>query len=368
MDSGEDHHRLIVLHAVNFVGNIAREHVGYLLIHLEEVAIALHDDIDSQPVDGLREVEEHSQSCVVDTVSGIATLLGSAACHVARHQVAEGWIATLQIVVAVFFRNFPSLLRACLQRLSVFELLGHPDASVVAQRLRHQRQLGLLVAVDGDTGGVNLYVGRIGKDGTLAVALYGSGAVATHRVGRKEVGITVTARSNDDGIGREAVQLACDEVLGNDATGATVDDDEVFHLITGEELHLSSLYLTAQRRVGTEQQLLTCLSLGIEGTAHLCSTEGTVRQHAAILAGKGYALGHTLVDDVVRNLCQTVYVSLTSTVVATLHGVVEEAVDGVAVVLIVLGCIDTTLCSDGVCTTGGVLDAEVEHIKAHLTE
>ena len=51
VDSGIDHHRLVVLHAIDLVSNIAREYVGNLLVHLEEVAITLHDDIDAQTVD-----------------------------------------------------------------------------------------------------------------------------------------------------------------------------------------------------------------------------------------------------------------------------------------------------------------------------
>ena len=36
--------------------------------------------------------------------------------------------------------------------------------------------------------------------------------------------------------------------------------------------------------------------------------------------------------------------------------------------MIVLGCVDTTLCGDGVRAAGGVLDAEVEYVEAHLCE
>ena len=45
------------------------------------------------------------------------------------------------------------------------------------------------------------------------------------------------------------------------------------------------------------------------------TTERTVGQHAAILTSKGNTLSHALVDDIVRNLCQTINVGLTSTIV-----------------------------------------------------
>ena len=67
-------------------------------------------------------------------------------------------------------------------------------------------------------------------------------------------------------MGGEALQLACYQVLGDDTAGTTVDDDDVFHLITGIEFHSAGIYLAAQCGVGTQQQLLACLTFGIEGT------------------------------------------------------------------------------------------------------
>ena len=57
---------------------------------------------------------------------------------------------------------------------------------------------------------------------------------------------------------------------------------------------------------------------------------------------------YTLVDDIVAYLSQAVDIGLAGTVVTTLHGVIEQTIDRVAVVLIVLCCVDTALCSDGV--------------------
>ena len=83
---------------------------------------------------------------------------------------------------------------------------------------------------------------------------------------------------------------------------------------------------------------------------------------------KGTPLCNTLVDDVVRHLSQTVNVSLACTVVTTLHCVVEQAVNRVAVVLIVLGSVDTALSSDRVSAARRVLYAEVQHVEAHLAQ
>ena len=52
------------------------------------------------------------------------------------------------------------------------------------------------------------------------------------------------------------------------------------------------------------------------------------------------------------------HVGFASAEVTALHGIVEQTVNGVAVVLVVLGSVDTTLGSNGVCATGTILDAE----------
>ena len=117
-----------------------------------------------------------------------------------------------------------------------------------------------------DTSGVNLHVGRIGKVSALAIALKSGCTIAPHSVGGEEVGVAVSASGNDHSVGREALKLAADEVLGNDTACTTVDNHEVFHFVAGEELHTSGVYLTAQRRISTEEKLLACLTFGIEST------------------------------------------------------------------------------------------------------
>ena len=198
-----NHHRVVILHAVNFVGQLAGINVGYLFVHVEEVAITLTNGIDAQAFDALREIEEHSKTRVVYAESLVATLLCGTRGHVARNQVAEGGIATFQVIVAIFFGNVRTAFLSCLQCLSIFNLLGHPDTAVVTQRLRHQREFRLLVAVYGNTSGMNLHVRRVGKVGTLAVTLYGGGAVTAHCVGREEVGVAISTGSNNHGVGRE---------------------------------------------------------------------------------------------------------------------------------------------------------------------
>ena len=114
--------------------------------------------------------------------------------------------------------------------------------------------------------------------------------------------------------------------------------------------------------------MLSRLSFGVEGTAHLCAAEGAVVEQAAVVAGERHALGHTLVDDGAADFCQTVHIGLTSTVVTSLDSVAEEAFHTVAVILIVLGRIDAALSCDAVGAARRVLDAEDVDIKAHGTK
>ena len=51
VDSRIDHHRVVVLNAIDFVGKLTRVNVGDLLVHVEEVAITLTDNVDAEAVD-----------------------------------------------------------------------------------------------------------------------------------------------------------------------------------------------------------------------------------------------------------------------------------------------------------------------------
>ena len=354
---GENLHRLLV-----------GADVGDLLVHVEQVAVTLLDDVLAQTLDGGLEVEEHGQTRLVHTVAGVAALLGGARSHVARHEVAEGRVAALQIVVAVLLGDVRRLLGSRTDRLHVLELLGNPDAAVVAQRLRHEREFRLLVAVYGDTRGVDLREAGVGEAGALAVALEGGRAVRRHGVGREEEDVAVAARGDHDGVRAVALDLARHEVAGDDAARLAVLDDDVEHLVARVALHRAGGDLLVQGRVGAEQKLLAGLAAGVEGARYLRAAERTVGQQAAVLAGEGHALCHALIDDEVRDLGQAVDVGLAGAVVAALDRVVEQTVYRVVVVLVVLRGVDTALCGDRVGAAGRILDAEHLDVVAQFAE
>ena len=357
VDGGENLHG-------GFVGAL----VGDFFVHVEEVTVARCNLVAAEVADGLREVEIHSQAGIVHTIALVATFFGSAAGHVAGHEVTEGGIAAFEVVVAVFLGNVLTLETAFLTRLGVFELFGHPNATVVAERLGHEGEFRLFVTVYGDTRGVNLHVRGVGKHGALAVTSDGGRCVAAHGVGREEICVTVTTRTDYHGVSGEAFELTGDEIARNDTACTAVDDNKVEHLVARVEFYGAEVHLSHERRVSAEKELLTGLAFGVERTAHLCATERTVGQHAAVFASEGNTLCDALVDDGVRHFGEAIDVGFASAVVTALHRIVEKAINRVTVVLIVLGGVDTTLGGDGVRATGRVLDAEVFDLESHFAE
>ena len=347
-----------------------RDLVGVLArdpgVHVEEVAVLVLDGLAAEALDGLGEVEVDAASYAVDLGADAAALvahvLGLAGGDVAGDQVAEGGVDPLEVVVAVLLGDLARVL------VGVLGVLGHPDAAVVAQRLAHQGQLGLVRAGDRDAGRVDLGVAGVGHVGALAVRAPGGGDVAAHRVGGEEEDVAVAAAGEHHDVGEVGLQLAGDHVAHDDAAGAAVDDDQLDHLVAGVGLHGAGGDLALERLVGADQQLLAGLAAGVEGARDLDAAEGAVVEQAAVLAGEGDALGDALVDDVPADLGEPVDVGLARAVVAALDGVVEEAVDRVAVALVVLGRVDAALGGDRVRAAGGVLVAERLHHVAGLAE
>ena len=357
MYCGEDLHRLLV-----------GAYVGNLLIHIEQVAVASLDDLLTQTLDSGLEIEEYCQTGLVHAVASVATLLSSTRCNVTRYEVTECGVATLQVVVAILLSDIRRLDLACTQSLDVLHLLGNPDTTVVTQRLRHQRQLRLLGAVDRNTGGVNLSEAGVSKTCTLAIALECSRAVRCHSVGRQEEYVTVATTCDYNCVSTKALQLTGYQVTSDDTASLAILNNYVEHLVAGVALNRAVSDLLVQSCVSTEQQLLTGLTTSIERTRYLSTTERTVSQQTAVLTSERYALSYALVDNCVRHLSQTINVSLTCAVVATLDGVVEQTINRVVVVLVVLSGIDTTLSCDRVSAAGRVLNAEYLHVVTHLTE
>src|SRR5262249_2411781 len=157
-------------------------------------------------------------------------------------------------------------------------------------------------------------------------------------------------------------------VADDDARGAAVDDDEVEHLRARVHGDLAGADLPRHGLVGAEKELLPGLAAAIKGARDLGPAEGAVLEQAAVLAGEGDPLGDALIDDVDADLGKAMHVGLASPEVAPLDGVVEEAPDAVAVVLVVLGGVDAPLGGDAVSAARAVLIAEGVDVVAQLGE
>ena len=343
-------------------------HVGNLLVHLEEVAVLAVNPLLAHAVNGVLEVKEHAAAGVGHATLVVTGFLGSAGGNIAGSQVTEGGILALQIVVAIALSHIGGLHLATADLGSHLAALGHPDTAVVTQRLRHEGELALVVALHGDAGGVNLGEAGVSEVGTLLPAGAGGAHVAAHGVGGKEEHAAIATGGEQHGITGIALDFAGHHITHHDTLGVAVDHDEVHHFGTGVHLDVALADFLLHGLIGTEEELLAGLAAAVEGTLELGTTEGAVVEQTTVFAAEGNALGHALVDDVAGHLGQTIHVGLTGAEVATLHGVVEQTVYGVTVVLVVVSSVDTTLSGDGVGAAGAVLVAEAVHIVAQLSQ
>ena len=329
------------------------------LVHVEQVAIPLGDGGLAQSLDAVGKVEVHSEAARTHAAPVVARFLGGARGDVPRREVAEARVLALQEVIALGVRNLRG-------RPMVAALERHPDAPVVAQRLRHERELRLMVPAHRDAGGVDLRVARVGECRALLVRPPRGRDVGVHGVRAQVEHVAVAAGGEHHRVGRMRRDLAGEQIARHDAARVPVHHDQLEHLLEGVHLHLLERRLPFQRLIGAKQQLLPGLAAGVEGARHLRPAERPVGQQAAILTRKGHPLRHALVDDVHRHLRQAIHVRLAGAEVTPLDGVVEEPLDGVAVVLVVLGGVDAALRRDGVRTPGRVVEDEAGDVVAQL--
>ncbi len=334
---------------------------GDPLVHVEEVAVLVLHGLAAHPGDGVGEVQVDALAAGTDATPLVADVLRGAGGDVAGDEVAEGGVDPLQVVVALGLGDLGG-------RAGVALGLRYPDPAVVAQRLAHQRQLGLVVAGARDAGGVDLGEAGVGEVRAAPVRPPDGGGVGVHGVRRQVEDVAVAAGGEDDGVREVRVDPAGDQVAGHDAAGPAVDDDQVQHLRTRVHLDVAGRDLPGERLVGAEQQLLSGLAAGVERTGDLDAAEGAGVEEAAVLPGEGHALGHALVDDLDGDLREAVHIGLAGAEVAALDGVVEQAVHGVAVVAVVLRGVDAALRGDRVGAARGVLVAELDHVVALFGE
>jgi len=329
-------------------------------IHVKQVAIALGDDFFAEAGNGVCEVEIDAASGRANAAALVAHLFGCTRGNVARAEVAIAGVFALQIIVSVSFWN------ACRVFAQVFFLFGHPYTPIIPQAFRHECQFGLVVPGDGDAGGVDLGIAGVGEGGALAIGADIGRNVAAFGICRQIEDVAITACGQDDSVSRPGFHASVGQVSRHNAACMAVDNHQLQHFVAGIHFDVAGVNLACQGLIGADEQLLSCLAARIESARDLCAAEGAVGQEPAIFAGKGDALCRALVDDAGGHLCQAMDVGFACAKVASLNGVIEEAVDAVAVVLVVFGCVDAALGCDGVCAPGAVLEAEGVHLIAEL--
>src|SRR6266571_4435976 len=160
--------------------------------------------------------------------------------------------------------------------------------------------------------------------------------------------------------------FAGDQISSDDTARLPIDHDQVQHFSAWEHRHSPGGGLPQKGLIGSQQKLLPRLSARIKSPGNLRSAKRPVRQHSPVLARERNALRYTLVDDVQADLGQAVNVGFAGPEVSAFHGVVEESINAVAVVLIILRSVDTALRRDTVGAPGTVLEAETFHVIAEL--
>src|SRR5271157_2045817 len=215
---------------------------------------------------------------------------------------------------------------------------------------------------------MNLGEAGIGEESAALVGAPDGGGVAALGIRGEVEDVAVAAGGQDDGVGDVDFNFAVVERAGDDAAGLAVDDDEVQHVHARVHFDGAETDLAFEGLVGAEKELLAGLAAGVEGAGNLRAAERAVVEETAVLASEGDALCNALVDDVDADLREAVDVGFAGAEVAALDGVVEEAVNAVAIIVIILGGVDAALRGDGVSAARAVLIAKALDVVAEFAE
>src|SRR6476659_8317475 len=96
---------------------------GDVGVHLEKIAVALFDDVASEALDGIGEIEIDAAAAGTDAAPFVAYFLRPARGDIARREVAEAGVFALEVVIALIFRNLIGTAR-------IARNFRHPDAAV----------------------------------------------------------------------------------------------------------------------------------------------------------------------------------------------------------------------------------------------
>ena len=228
----ENHHRRLVWICT-----------GDAAIHVKEITITLSNCWLAIACNRITEVEEYTETRRSDTATIVTGLLRSTRGNITWSQVTKAWVFTLQEVVARFLRNLTWIELTFANLFRSFLVLRSPDATVITERLRHQRQLRLLITVNWDTSWVNLRVARICETSTALMSTIRSSHITTLCICRKEEYVTITTGRHHNGIRSMTRHFTSDHVTNDHTLGMTVDFNHIEHFVAVIHLHLTEANL-----------------------------------------------------------------------------------------------------------------------------
>ena len=131
----------------------------------------------------------------------------------------------------------------------------------------------------------------------------------------------------------------------------SIDNHQIEHLGLRKHLDGARGNLTAKRLVTTKQKLLTGLAACVKSSGDLRAAERPVGKQTPILSCKRHPLFDALIDDQIADLSKAINICFARAKIAAFDCVVKQAINTVAIVLIIFRGIDSTLCRDRMCTT-----------------
>jgi hypothetical protein len=335
----------------NHHGDVVRILVDDPLVHLKQVSISRLDHVAAQTLNRVTKIQIDRHACGAHAPPFIADLLGASRRDVARREVTKGRVLPFEVVIAIILGNL-------IGRALVILVLWHPDAPVIPQAFTHQREFGLVIAVDWNARGMNLRVTRIGKVRPAFMRPPRRRHVGRLGIRGQVEHVAVSAGRQYDRIRRMRLDPTRHQVPAHDPPRLPVDNYEVQHFAPGKQLDAPRGDFLHQRAVRAQQQLLPRLAARIKRPADLRTAERAVRQQPAVFTREGHALRHALIDDVHTQLGEPIHVRLAGAKVSPLYRVVKQAIDTVPVVLVVLRRVDAALRGNTVCTARTVVDAK----------
>ena len=245
----------------------------------------------SEPLNGGGKVEIDTVFQWADALASIDHALCRARRYVARSKVAEARIDPFQVVVAFVFWDVSG--GPCF-----VGFLGNPDSAVIAERLGHEGELRLEVVGLGYASRVDLCIGRVGEGRPATVRAPRSGDVASHGIGGEVEHVAIPASGKHHCMRGVRRELTGHQVAADDSGATIFDVDDVDHFHAVPELDIAKPDLACELLVGANQQLLACLTAGVEGAAYLSATETAIVEQTPVVTSERDTLSHHLIDDV----------------------------------------------------------------------